>query len=77
MTSTDPTPDAHTPDPARTVRVLLVDDHAVVRQGLKLFLGLDPDIEVVGEAANGEEAVTQAQALHPDVVVMEDRKSVV
>lgn len=71
MTSTDPTPDAHTPDPARTVRVLLVDDHAVVRQGLKLFLGLDPDIEVVGEAANGEEAVTQAQALQPDVVVMD------
>ncbi|WP_291424808.1 response regulator transcription factor [Deinococcus sp.] len=54
-----------------TVRVLLVDDHAVVRQGLRLFLGLDPDIQVVGEAANGEEALAEAQRLHPDVVVMD------
>ncbi|RJF72087.1 MULTISPECIES: response regulator [Deinococcus] len=53
------------------VRVLLVDDHAVVRQGLKLFLGLDPDIEVVGEAANGEEALQEAQHLTPDVIVMD------
>lgn len=53
------------------VRVLLVDDHAVVRQGLKLFLGLDPDIEVVGEAANGEEALQEAQRLTPDVIVMD------
>lgn len=56
---------------SETVRVLLVDDHAVVRQGLKLFLGLDPDIEVVGEAANGEEALTEAQNLTPDVIVMD------
>lgn len=54
-----------------TVRVLLVDDHAVVRQGLRLFLGLDPDIEVVGEAGNGEEALAEAQRLTPDVVVMD------
>ncbi|WP_339095657.1 response regulator transcription factor [Deinococcus sp. VB142] len=53
------------------VRVLLVDDHAVVRQGLRLFLGLDEGIEVVGEAANGEEALTEAEALRPDVVVMD------
>lgn len=53
------------------VRVLLVDDHAVVRQGLKLFLGLDPDIEVVGEAANGEEALQEAQRLTPNVIVMD------
>lgn len=58
-------------DPAATVRVLLVDDHAVVRQGLRLFLGLDPQIEVVGEAANGEEALAEAQRLAPDVVVMD------
>ncbi|WP_309570896.1 response regulator transcription factor [Deinococcus sp.] len=57
-----------TPPP---VRVLLVDDHAVVRQGLRLFLGLDPRIEVVGEAANGEEALTEADALIPDVIVMD------
>ncbi|MDO4244788.1 MAG: response regulator transcription factor [Deinococcus sp.] len=53
------------------VRVLLVDDHAVVRQGLRLFLGLDEGIEVVGEAANGEEALQEAEALRPDVVVMD------
>ncbi|MCP2014867.1 DNA-binding NarL/FixJ family response regulator [Deinococcus sp. HSC-46F16] len=53
------------------VRVLLVDDHAVVRQGLRLFLGLDPSLEVVGEAANGEEALAEAGRLHPDVVVMD------
>ena len=60
---TDPT--------SRPVRVLLVDDHAVVRQGLRLFLGLDPQIEVVGEAANGEEALAEAERLRPDVVVMD------
>lgn len=54
-----------------TVRVLLVDDHAVVRQGLRLFLSLDPHIEVVGEAANGEEALAEAERLRPDVVVMD------
>ncbi|SEI73579.1 two component transcriptional regulator, LuxR family [Deinococcus reticulitermitis] len=53
------------------VRVLLVDDHAVVRQGLRLFLGLDEQIEVVGEAANGEEALAQAEELRPAVVVMD------
>ncbi|WP_102125733.1 response regulator [Deinococcus planocerae] len=60
-----------TPAPTPTVRVLLVDDHAVVRQGLRLFLGLDPSIEVVGEAANGEEALAQAGTLRPQVVVMD------
>lgn len=59
------------PYPTSTVRVLLVDDHAVVRQGLRLFLGLDPDIEVIGEAGNGEEALAQAAELHPDVIVMD------
>ncbi|THF85835.1 response regulator transcription factor [Deinococcus sp. KSM4-11] len=56
---------------APPVRVLLVDDHAVVRQGLRLFLGLDPRIEVVGEASNGEEALQEADALIPDVIVMD------
>lgn len=54
-----------------SVRVLLVDDHAVVRQGLRLFLGLDPLIDVIGEAANGEEALAQVAALQPDVVIMD------
>jgi NarL family two-component system response regulator LiaR len=54
-----------------TIRILLADDHSMVRQGLRLFLGLDPELEVVGEASNGEEAVRMARHLRPDVVVMD------
>jgi len=54
-----------------SIRILIADDHSVVRQGLKMFLGLDPELEVVGEAANGEEAVRKAGELHPDVVLMD------
>jgi NarL family two-component system response regulator LiaR len=54
-----------------SIRILLVDDHAVVRQGLKMFLGLDPDLEVVGEAENGEEAIRLTRDLNPDVVLMD------
>lgn len=53
------------------MRVLLVDDHALVRQGLRAVLATTPDCEVVGEAATGEEAVERAPALRPDVVVMD------
>lgn len=53
------------------IRVLITDDHGVVRQGLRMFLSLDPDIEVVGEAENGEEALGMARELHPDVVLMD------
>jgi two-component system, chemotaxis family, CheB/CheR fusion protein len=53
------------------IRVLLVDDHAMVRQGLRTVLDSYPDIEVVGEAADGEEAVTAADRLRPSVVVMD------
>lgn len=53
------------------IRVLLVDDHAVVRQGLKMFLALDPDLVVVGEAANGAQALDQVASLRPDVVLMD------
>jgi DNA-binding NarL/FixJ family response regulator len=53
------------------VRVLLVDDHALVRQGLRAVLATTADCEVVGEAATGEEAVERASDLHPDVVVMD------
>ena len=53
------------------IRVLIVDDHAVVRQGLRTFLESEEDIEVVGEASDGEEAVQKAQELSPDVVLMD------
>lgn len=56
---------------ASAIRVLIVDDHAVVRQGLRLFLDLAPDIDVVGEAENGVEAIQQTTALDPHVVVMD------
>lgn len=53
------------------VRVLLADDHAVVRDGLRALLGAQSAIEVVGDVATGREAVRQAQQLQPDVVVMD------
>jgi DNA-binding NarL/FixJ family response regulator len=53
------------------IRVLIADDHAVVRQGLRLFLEVQPDVEVVGEAENGAAAVERAEELRPDVVVMD------
>jgi two-component system, NarL family, response regulator LiaR len=53
------------------IRVLITDDHGVVRQGLRMFLSLDPDIEVVGEAENGQEALDMARELQPDVVLMD------
>ncbi|MFE2929193.1 response regulator [Streptomyces sp. NPDC059278] len=54
-----------------TVRILLCDDHVVVRAGLLALLGSEPDIEVVGEAGSGEEAVALAAKLTPDVVLMD------
>lgn len=53
------------------ITVLLADDHGMVRQGLKMYLALDPELEIVGEAANGAEAVDMAHKLHPDVVLMD------
>ncbi len=53
------------------IRILITDDHGVVRQGLRMFLSLDPDLEVVGEASNGQEAIALARELQPDVVLMD------
>jgi DNA-binding NarL/FixJ family response regulator len=53
------------------IRVLIVDDHAVVREGLRTFLELQDGIAVAGEAADGEQAIMQAEALRPDVVLMD------
>jgi two-component system response regulator NreC len=55
----------------RMTRVLIVDDHAVVRSGLRLLLAQEDDIEPVGEAGTGKEAIFQARALKPDVIVLD------
>ncbi|WP_280244191.1 response regulator transcription factor [Nocardia abscessus] len=56
-----------------TIRVVIADDHAAIRAGLRMILDVEDDIEVVGEAADGDVAVTQAKALRPQVVLMDIR----
>jgi len=53
------------------IRVLVVDDHTMLRRGLTSSLSIEPDIAVVGEAANGEEAIAQFRALQPDLVILD------
>lgn len=53
------------------IRIVLADDHAMVRQGFRLILAAQPDMEITGEAGNGREAVELVEKLHPDVVVMD------
>jgi DNA-binding NarL/FixJ family response regulator len=53
------------------IRILIADDHSVVRQGLRMFLGLDPELEVIGEARDGAEALRMARELKPDVVLID------
>ncbi len=57
--------------PDHAIKVLLADDHTIVRQGLKLILSAQPDFEVIGEAANGREAAELAEKLRPDIVLMD------
>ncbi|MGE5620518.1 MAG: response regulator [Sphingomonadaceae bacterium] len=54
-----------------SIRVLITDDHSIVRKGIRALLATEPDIEVVGEAGDGREAVDQAQRLRPDVILMD------
>lgn len=56
---------------SNTIRVMLVDDHAVVRSGLSAFLMVNPDLELVGEAEDGQQAVLRAGLLQPDVILMD------
>ena len=56
---------------ATPIRVLITDDHAIVRKGIRALLATERDIEVIGEACDGTEAVAQALALSPDVILMD------
>src|SRR5512135_3109547 len=71
MTSKIRLPKPRTEPPSNGIRVMVVDDHAVVRSGLKTFLSVIPDLQLVGEAAGGEEAVVRCGLLKPDVVLMD------
>ena len=55
----------------KQIRILIVDDHAIVREGLRGLINIEPDMELVGEAASGKEGVDKALALHPDVILMD------
>ena len=55
----------------KKIKLLLADDHAIVRQGLATILGFQPDFDVVGEAEDGEDAVRKTATLKPDVVIMD------
>ena len=59
------------PDPTPVLSVLIVDDQHLVRSGFRMMLSVEPDLEVVGEAANGAAALEQARALRPDVILMD------
>jgi len=53
------------------IRILIADEHAILRKGIRALLSTEPDLEVVGEASDGAEALAQAQALQPDVILMD------
>ena len=61
----------HTEAGTKRIRVLLVDDHEMVRMGLRAYISTDDSIEIVGEAANGRQAVDMTAALKPDIVLMD------
>jgi two-component system response regulator NreC len=55
----------------QNIKIMVVDDHAVIRDGIRALVGLHDDLEVIGEASNGEEAIDKAQELAPDVVIID------
>ena len=55
----------------QTTRILLAEDHNTVREGIKMLVNAQPDMEVIGEAENGSAAITQTRALSPDMLVMD------
>lgn len=55
----------------KTIKIVIADDHPLIRQGLRVVIDMQPDLELVGEASNGEQAVQQALTLHPDIVIMD------
>lgn len=57
--------------PEASIRVMIVDDHGVVREGLRAYLDLEPDLQVVGEAKDGREAIRRAAELRPDIILMD------
>lgn len=56
---------------AETIRIFIADDHIVVREGLRALLGTEPGIEIIGEAADGNDAVAAIRTLHPDVILLD------
>ena len=58
-------------DVEEPIKILIADDHPLIRQGLRVIIEAQPDLELVGEASNGEQAVQQALTLHPDIVIMD------
>jgi DNA-binding NarL/FixJ family response regulator len=73
MTSSPSSPTTAGPQQGEQIGVLIVDDQALVRAGFRMILEIEPDLRVVGEAANGEQAVLRALELQPDVVLMDVR----
>src|ERR1700716_4092058 len=58
-------------EPVQVIRVILADDHALVREGTRRLLEAESDVEVVAEAANGEEAIEAVRRLHPDIAIID------
>lgn len=56
---------------SKTIQIIIADDHSIVRKGIRALLATEPDIQVIGEAADGKEVVAMAQQLHPDVILMD------